>query len=199
MTTRLFQTLDFAADALSDLGTPWALVGGLAISAYVEPRFTRDIDIAVSVETDEDAEHFIHSWGARGFAIDTVIEQDATDRLATVRSHRSSASDAEIVVDLLFASSGIEVEIADEARSLEIIPDLVVPVARPAHLFALKLLSIDLDRRPQDLIDLDHLSELIVGAEHAAARQAIELIKTRGYHRGRNLLELFDEYANGPE
>lgn len=35
---------------------PWALVGGLAISARIEPRFTRDLDIAIAVENDARAE-----------------------------------------------------------------------------------------------------------------------------------------------
>lgn len=34
---------------LDGAGSPWALVGGLAVSARLEPRFTRDIDLAVSV------------------------------------------------------------------------------------------------------------------------------------------------------
>lgn len=69
---------------------------------------------------------------------------------------------------------------------MEIISGLVVPVARPAHLFALKLLSVD-DQRPKDLIDLKELSPLMVDEELEAAERAVELIETRGYHRGRDL------------
>ncbi len=45
MTTELFHTLRLVAATLSDLEQPWALIGGLATSTYVEPRFTRDIDL----------------------------------------------------------------------------------------------------------------------------------------------------------
>ena len=193
MTTRLFETLGFVADALNELQKFWALIGGLATSTYVEPRFTRDIDIAISVQDDRDAEDFLNDWMARGFVLNTVIEHDVSDRLATVRTHRSKTA-SDIVVDLLFASSGIEPEIAAQARQIEILPDLKVPVARPAHLFALKLLSVDLDTRRQDAIDLDSLAPLIVGDEYDAAREAIQQITARNYNRGRDLDALLDEY-----
>jgi hypothetical protein len=41
---------------LTERGRNFALVGGLAVSIRAEVRFTRDVDIAVSVENDEDAE-----------------------------------------------------------------------------------------------------------------------------------------------
>lgn len=192
MTSQLFTTLGLAAEILADLEKGWALIGGLAVSFYGEPRFTRDIDLAISVADDGEAEDFIRSWTARNFVIDTVIEQDVTGRMATVRSKKASSLEG-IFVDLLFASSGIEPEIALEARQVEIIADLVVPVARPAHLFALKLLSID-DQRLNDLIDLRELRPLIIDEELAAAQRAIELIKARGYHRGRDLGELMGEH-----
>ena len=42
---------------LDDLATQrLALVGGLAVSARAEPRFTRDVDLAVAVVSDDEAE-----------------------------------------------------------------------------------------------------------------------------------------------
>lgn len=196
MSTQLFETLESVAGTLDELETPWALIGGLAISSWLEPRFTRDIDIAISVDSDEEAEDFLHSWRSRGFRIDTVIEQDATDRLATVRSHRAGDSPDQVVIDLMFASSGIEPEISRQARSTEIVDGVVIPVARPAHLFALKLLSVDPDERPQDDIDLRQLTELIVDDERDTARRAINLIDERGYNRGKDLEALFDQYLD---
>jgi hypothetical protein len=38
----------------------WALVGGLAVSVRTEPRFTRDVDLAVAVFDDNEAEALIH-------------------------------------------------------------------------------------------------------------------------------------------
>ena len=192
MTTNLFETLAQAADLLAGLDKDWALVGGLAVSTYVEPRFTRDIDIAVAVRDDTEAEEFAHTWAASGFVIESVLEHDTTERLATIRTHRAGA-EHEIVIDLLFASSGIEPEVAAQAQHLEIAPDVTVPVARPGHLFALKLLSADPATRPQDSIDLQNLKGYLDPAEREAARQAVGLIVARGFNRDRDLESLLDD------
>ena len=48
--------LRHAAEALNAEGRRWALVGGVAVGARAEPRTTRDVDIAVDVVDDTDAE-----------------------------------------------------------------------------------------------------------------------------------------------
>ena len=193
MTTHLLDILADISARLDELEQTWALVGGLAVSAYVEPRFTRDIDVVLAVEHDSEAEQFVHTWRAAGYEIDSVIEQDDTERLATVRSHRPGGEHG-VVVDLIFASSGIEPEIVSEARLLELGPDIRVPVARPGHLVALKLLSADEQTRPQDELDLDELADVLDTEEREAARKAVELIERRGFDRGRDLTELLDNY-----
>jgi hypothetical protein len=52
---RVLRVLAVAADALEHAGARWALIGGLAVSTRIEPRFTRDIDLAVSVPDDASA------------------------------------------------------------------------------------------------------------------------------------------------
>jgi Nucleotidyl transferase AbiEii toxin, Type IV TA system len=47
-----------AAD-LAKYDRRWALVGGFAVSARAEPRFTRDIDVAVAVADDADGEGLV--------------------------------------------------------------------------------------------------------------------------------------------
>lgn len=193
MSTHLLDTLGEVADLLEKFEQSWALVGGLAVSAYVEPRFTRDIDIVVSVTGDSEAEEIVRRWRTSGFEISSVVEQDETNRLATIRSQRPGAEHG-VVVDLIFASSGIEPEIADGARSLELVSDLEVPVARPGHLVALKLLASDAEQRPQDRIDLEELAGTLDKGEIQAARSAVELIEERDYHRGRDLSAMLDDY-----
>lgn len=107
-------------------------------------------------------------------------------RLATVRlvPHRSAAG---VVIDVLFASSGIEPEIALHAELLEVLPGLTVPVARTGDLIALKLLARDDERRPQDAADLRALHEVATEADLAIAAEAVALIGQRGYDRGRDL------------
>jgi hypothetical protein len=86
---------------------PWALVGGFAVSARAEPRFTRDIDAAVLVADDSEGEELVRSLRADRYRILASVEQEEANRLATVRL-ASPAGDGDIIVDLLFASSGIE-------------------------------------------------------------------------------------------
>jgi predicted nucleotidyltransferase len=172
---------------LSEAGVPFALVGGLAVSVRVEPRFTRDADLAVAVNSDAEAEAVIGRLVAAGCRVIATVEQVATGRLATARLLVGSAPDAP-VVDLLFASSGIEGEVVANAETLEILDGVRIPVAATAHLIAMKLLSRDDQRRPQDLIDLRGLIGQAAATDVARARVAIGLITARGFHRGRDLV-----------
>ena len=164
----------------------FALVGGLAVSARTEPRFTRDADLAVAVASDAEAEALIHRLRDRHYGIESIVEQDAVGRLATVRLTRPSAPQAP-VVDLLFASSGIEREVVAAAEAIELLQNLMIGVARTGHLIALKVLSRDDINRPQDLSDLRALLRVASGGELGRAREALGLITSRGYHRGREL------------
>jgi hypothetical protein len=51
--------LQRAAALLEDLGVGWALVGGLAVGVHADPRFTRDVDLAIAVVNDREAEGLI--------------------------------------------------------------------------------------------------------------------------------------------
>lgn len=126
---------------LRDAGVSFALVGGLAVSARTEPRFTRDADVAVALPGDAEAEALIHRLRAGGYGIEAIVEQEATGRLATARLTLSDITHAP-VVDLLFASSGIEPEVVAEAEPINL-PKLRLGVARTGHLIALKILSRD--------------------------------------------------------
>ena len=169
----------------------FALVGGLAVSVRTEPRFTRDADFAVAVSSDAEAEALIQRLRAIGYEVTALVEQDAVGRLATVRL--AIAGDGEgPVMDLLFASSGIEHEVVAEADSIELLPGMPVKVARIEHLIALKVLSRDDEERPQDLVDLRALIRTATDAEVARAREALGLILERGYHRDRALLPLLE-------
>lgn len=125
-----------------------------------------------------------------------MVEQDAVGRLATVRL--ALHSDAEgPVLDLLFASSGIEHEIVAEAGPIELLPGLTVKVASLAHLIALKVLSRDDERRPQDLVDLRALLRMATLDDVSRAREALGVITARGYQRGRELVPLLESLLAG--
>jgi predicted nucleotidyltransferase len=161
-----------------------ALVGGFAVSVRAEPRFTRDLDLAVAVADDHAAEAAVRDLVGRGYRIVATVEHEASARLATVRLELPQ--DGEIA-DLLFASSGIEHEIVDAAEVIEVLPGLDLAVARTGHLIAIKLLARDDETRPQDAADLRALVSVADEAELALAHEAVTLIEQRGYNRGRSL------------
>ena len=57
---------------LTESGHSFALVGGLAVSARTEPRFTRDADIAVAVATDAEAEALVRHLRSTGYEVEAV-------------------------------------------------------------------------------------------------------------------------------
>lgn len=188
--TDLEQTLRRAAARLRELGVPWALLGGWAVSIRTEPRFTRDVDLAIAIRSDQEAEAVVRKLLSCGYAVAALVEQDAMHRLATVRLEPIGSSDG-VLLDLLFASSGIEPEICAQADELEILPGLVVPVARVEHLLALKILARDDRTRPQDAGDIRALLALATAAEQAGALAALDLVTRRGFNRGRDLAKAF--------
>lgn len=169
------------------------MVGGLAVSVRAEPRFTRDVDLAMAVANDADAEALVRSLVASGYRVIASLEQEAVGRLATVRLQSPSEGPEGVVVDMLFASSGVEPEIVRASEVLEALPGLPVPVARVGDLLALKVLSNG-PERPQDQIDIVALLRLADEAEMGRARQTAALIVERGFGRGRDLLGLLAEY-----
>ena len=178
---------------LDDMKVPAALLGGLAVSVWAEPRFTRDVDLAVAVSSDAEAERVIHALQRLGYRVLATVEQTAHDRLATARLLPPGESEDGMVVDLLFASSGIEPELVRAAIAVDVGASTLVKVVRAGHLVALKLLAHDPDTRPQDGLDLRSLRDALTGEELALARDACALIEARGYARGRDLSLLLEQ------
>lgn len=163
----------------------FALVGGLAVSVWAEPRLTRDADLAVSVADDAEAEGLVHRLHQRGYRVGALVEQERLGRLATARLLDGSGSG--LYVDLLFASSGVEPELVGAAVETALTADVTAPVATVGYLIALKLLSRDDRQRPNDADDLASLRGVATEADWAEAAHAVELIRQRGYDRGRDL------------
>lgn len=192
-TTRLIDALRSACETLDELGVDFALVGGLAVSARAEPRLTRDVDLAISTDDDDAAEKLVRNLRARGYRVIQTVEQARVSRLATVRLQPPGPNG--LLVDLLFASCGIEAEIVEGAERLEIIPGLEVPVARAAHLVAMKLLARDDRHRPQDADDLRALLPTLRAADKRLVVRAVALIERRGFARARDLRAAWKELS----
>lgn len=170
--------------AVRPAGVPSAVVGGIAVSVRTEPRFTRDLDLAVAVADDDEAARYVFHIRQHGYQIVSALEQTARHRLSTVRLRRESRGP---IVDLLFAVCGIEAEIARAAEPVEIVSGLIAEVAQVGHLIAMKLVSRDPKRRPRDQQDLVDLAAIADEREWQRAAAAVELVVQRGFSRGRDL------------
>lgn len=194
--TPLLSTLRQTARLLDERQQAWALVGGLAVSVRVEPRFTRDIDLAVAVTDDAAAESLVTELVAAGYTLRLSLEQQALGRLAAVRLLPPVQHEEGIVIDLLFSSSGIEPEICRDAERIEIAPDLTVPVARAGHLVAMKILALAPDR-PQDGIDLHALVSQLTPEERRRAIESVARIEDQGANRGKALGAELERWLGG--
>lgn len=178
---------------LDQLKVRWAIVGGLAVSVRVRPRFTNDLVAAVVVSSDGEAERLVAELRQRGWSPAATVEDETSGRLRTVRLVTSPGTEAQLYFDLLFASAGIEAEVVAAATPAEALRGLKLPVAAIGHLIAMKLLS-ESDVRVtdrQDIIDLIGLSE---PADLDIARASLDLIIERGYSRGKDLHATFDRF-----
>lgn len=192
---RLQKVFDRLASDLDQLDLRWAVIGGLAVSARAEPRSTRDVDVAVAVENDEEAERVVAALTARGYGIQSVLEHQLTGRMATVRFIAPGETVSGVLVDLFFASSGVEDKIVEAAEELEILPGTKAPVATIAHLVALKVLA----SRPRDLEDVRWLSKAATRSEIESAREALDLVKARGFDREKDLEVLLEAALSGSQ
>jgi hypothetical protein len=170
----------------------FALVGGLAVSVRTEPRFTRDADVCVAVGSDNEAEGLVGALRATGYQVVSIVEQEATGRIASVRLAAERDRDDGVVLDLLFASSGVEHEVVETADDLEVFDGVWAPVASIAALIALKVLARDDALRPQDRVDLVALMRVASASDVSAAYDLCRLIGDRGYQRGRDLMAALD-------
>lgn len=180
-----------AIELLTNLGVRFAVVGGIAVSFRAIERLTKDLDLAVAVETDEDAQKVVHEFSQFGFLIDDVFEHEVTKRMATVRM--ISPGENPMYVDLLFATSGIENEIVDASEEAHLFSNINARVANVPSLIALKVLSAR-ESRMRDIVDLQSLFEVSSPQDIAEARRLLDLITKRGYNRNKDLQKDLDGY-----
>ncbi len=178
---------------LHSIGVPWALVGGLAVSARAGSRSTNDIDAAVAVGDERGADSLVNQFLGFGYRTAMILEDPETRRLATVRLFAPLADERELLFDLLVGTCGIEPEVVSAATEVTVVPTLTVPTATLHHLLAMKTLSAS-ELRPNDLPDIQSLLGEATDVDVAAAREALHLITERGFNRGKDLQADFDGY-----
>jgi hypothetical protein len=182
--TAVERALIGAAADLAAAGKRFALVGGLAVSVRSEVRFTRDVDLAVSVVDDVEAEGLVYTLRNHGYTAVATVEHETRHRLSTVRL----MSPPGVKVDLLFASSGLEAEVVERATGVRLGAAGNVAVAQAEELLALKVLSMT-EQRLQDRSDAQQLLLHNPNLDIERVRQNLRLISERGFDRGQNLQE----------
>lgn len=157
------------------------------MSVRAEVRFTRDVDIAVVVDDDADAEQLVLELRQCGYRAVASVEHETMHRLSTVRL----VGGDDVKVDLLFASSGLEPEIVDGAAPVEVAAAGSIPVAAAEELVAMKVLSMT-EVRLQDRLDAQRLLQLVPDLNLNRVRADLKRIAERGFDRGQDLHSKLD-------
>ena len=188
----VYDALDRMIQCLSDCEVRFALIGGLAVSARSEPRFTRDVDLIVDTPTDADAEKLIRALLGKGYGLHGQLEQKSVNRLATCRLLQRDQSDG-VIVDLFFANFGIEQEVLDTASEEQLTDEISLPIVQAEDLIALKLLAVSNRNRPRDSEDILNLLEHVSTAKLKRTRKLLRLMAERRPVSAQNLEQLLDE------
>ncbi|MEO8482796.1 MAG: hypothetical protein ABI634_11335 [Acidobacteriota bacterium] len=174
-----------AIDFLATERIPFLLVGGLAVAAQGEPRFTADVDVVAFV-TMKAAEGLIARADSAGFGV-AADEADRLRATGTLRFHR-----APFQLDIIVASLPFE----ERARQRAIVArlfDREVPLPTPEDLLLFKIISgrekdlldaVGIARRHRDRIDWPYVAagvdEVCDLAEQTGPRELLERVRRRG-------------------
>ncbi len=145
MTPELDVVLRRAVTALDGLGVRWAVVGGLAVSAWAAPRATRDVDLYCELPAEPDALRI--ALEAQGFTVPAMREE-----LQSFGVFRSRSKPEGVFLDI-FDAVGPLGEAILERRTRVSIGETAVWLITAEDLAVLKAFS----DRPRDFDDLKAL------------------------------------------
>jgi hypothetical protein len=174
----LARTLDELRSFLEGQGFPYAVIGGVALVAYGLPRTTLDLDLAVEFRSQEAVIGFLEARGYR-----------TLHRSRGYSNHlRTAGGDSR--VDLVYVDGETSVRLFSECRRLPGPRGDTIPVARPEHLVAMKVLAMknDPERAFRELEDLRFLLRL----------PGMDREEARGYFERHGLAHHFRELIDGP-
>ncbi|MBM3143540.1 MAG: hypothetical protein FJ010_00965 [Chloroflexi bacterium] len=124
----------------------YAIIGGIAATAWGDQRFTRDVDLTIAASLEEGCEPLVH-------LITTRFPSRTDNPLALARKSRLilvTASNG-IDVDISLALPGYEDEVFNRARNYELEPGKAVLICSPEDLIIHKAVA----GRPQDIFDIE--------------------------------------------
>jgi hypothetical protein len=146
----------------------YSLVGGLALSAWIEPRTTRDIDVVVAVAskyTFRDLQSIVEGrLGKKVHRPQMSVMTDIREMFTFV--------EGDIEVDIISAAGfDLALEAIQNAVSISVF-DKTIKVATPEYLIALKLLP----GQDQDIIDIKKLLHVADAKKTAAIAEKFMLL-----------------------
>lgn len=166
-------TLTTVAGFLNEEEIRYALIGGLALAAYGHSRSTLDIDLVVEYDHQNAIVEFMES---RGF--------ETLHRSSGYSNHQHE--DPVIGrVDFVYVQGETAEKLFDATREFQGPGALKIPVPKPEHLIAMKVLAMknDPDRTFQELADIRIL----------LASPGVDRREARSYFERHGLLERFHE------
>ncbi len=135
---------------LSASGHRFAVVGALALHAYGITRATADLDLVVEQRAQPDLLAFLEGLG---------YEQLHVSKAFSSHVHRLGSLGR---LDFIYVNDATAQRLFSEALDVELFPGVRVPVPRPEHLAAMKVLAMknDPSRTFKELADLQLLLAL---------------------------------------
>ncbi len=158
---------------LNKKGVRYAVIGGIALASYGFPRFTRDVDLVVEASGQDALIKFLESLGYQ------------TLHRSTGYSNHSHSDPFWGQVDFVYVGEETSRKLFAESRTSQGPSGLSIPLPKPEHLAALKVLAMknDPSRAFQDLADIRSLLSL----------PGVDRLEVRGYFERYGMQERFDE------
>lgn len=135
-------------------GTPYALMGGIAVPIWGIPRATYDVDVTLSVD-EVGLARFLLAAKAAGFEVDAPFETGFRDRVSGMEKLRIdwwTKTSRRVEVDVFLVTTEYQAEAF--ARRVRVrIDGMEAWVLGPADLVLHKLVAA----RPKDLADIQNI------------------------------------------
>jgi hypothetical protein len=130
---------------LTRLGVPYAIIGGLAVRQWGEPRLTQDVDVTVMLPVENPQPLLDEIAASFSPRIPDVVEFARRHRVLLVRASNG------VPLDISLGLPGYEEEVMARAVEWELEPGRVLRLSSAEDLIIHKAVA----GRPQDLRDIE--------------------------------------------
>lgn len=130
---------------LARLGVPYAIIGGLAVRQWGEPRFTQDVDVTAMLPLEDPVPVLREIAGHFSPRLPDAVDFARRNRVLLVRASNG------VPLDISMGLPGYEEEVMARAVDWELEPGKVVRLCSAEDLIIHKAVA----GRPQDLRDIE--------------------------------------------